>query len=124
MLLPSCRIGRSCCTKERRAQVDGEETIEILDGVVLDRGGLRGAGIGDEDVKAIADDGANLLGKPVGTVRRGEIGGDDIGAAAGLADCRNDGFRLLRAARAMNEHLGAGLRAPVRWRGRCRARRL
>ena len=42
-------------------------------------------------------------------VRRGEIGGDRVGAAAGFADLSNDGFRLLRAASVVDEHLGAGL---------------
>jgi len=42
-------------------------------------------------------------------VRGGEIGGDSVGAAARLADFRDDGFRLLRAAAVTDEHLGAGL---------------
>ena len=43
------------------------------------------------------------------TVRCGEISCDSIGAAAGLADLSDDGFRFLRAASVMDEHLGAGL---------------
>jgi len=50
-------------------------------------------------------------------VRRGEVGGDHIGAAVGVTDLGSDGFHLLGAACAMNEHLGAGLKS---WRGRCR----
>jgi hypothetical protein len=42
-------------------------------------------------------------------VRCCQIGGDGDGAAAGLADFRNDGFSLLRTAAVMHEHLGAGL---------------
>ena len=77
--------------------------------VLLDRCRLGDAGIGDEDVQTIAHDGADLLGELVWPVRRGEIGGDGIGAAAGLADFRDDRFCLLRAAAVMDKHLGAGL---------------
>jgi hypothetical protein len=38
-----------------------------------------------------------------------EISGDSIGTAAGLVDLSNDGFRFLRTASVMDEHLGAGL---------------
>jgi hypothetical protein len=42
-------------------------------------------------------------------VRRGEIGGDGVGAAAGLADFRDDRFCLFRAAAVMDKYLRAGL---------------
>jgi hypothetical protein len=58
---------------------------------------------------AVADDLARPLRELVRPVRRGEIGGGGIGAAAGLADLSDDGFRLLRAASVMDKHLGAGL---------------
>jgi hypothetical protein len=44
----------------------------------------------------------------VRAIRRGEIGGDGIGAATGLADVCDDGVRLLCAAAVMHENLGAG----------------
>jgi hypothetical protein len=53
-------------------------------------------------------DGADLLGKLVRALRRSEIGGDGLGAAAGFADVPDDRFRLLRAAPVMDEHLRAG----------------
>jgi len=95
--------------KERRAHVDREETIEILDAGLFDRRVLGDTGIGNEDIQAITDDGPDLPGELVRPVGRGEIGRDDIGAAAGPADFRNNSFRRLRAARVMDEHLGAGL---------------
>jgi hypothetical protein len=95
--------------EEGCADIDGEEVVEILDRILLDRCGLGCACIGDEDIQAIAHDGANLFGELVRPVRCCQIGGDSDGAAAGLADFRNDGFSLLRTAAVMHEHLGAGL---------------
>ena len=95
--------------EERCADVYAKEAIEILDRVVLDRRRPGDAGIGDKNVQPIAHDRTNLLGELVRPVGRGEIGGDGIGAAAGLADLSDDGFRRLRAASVVDEHLGAGL---------------
>jgi hypothetical protein len=95
--------------EEGRPDVDGEKIVEFLNRIVLDRCGLGDAGIGDEDIQTIAHDGADLLGEPVRPVRRGEIGGDGVGAAAGLTDCRDDRFCLFRAAAVMDKHLSAGL---------------
>jgi hypothetical protein len=39
-------------------------------------------------------------------IRRGEIGSDGVGAAAGLADFRDDGFCLFRAAAVMDKYRG------------------
>jgi hypothetical protein len=89
--------------------VDGEEIVEILNRIVFDRCGLGDAGIGDEDIQTIAHDGADLLGELVRPIRRGEIGSDGVGAAAGLADFRDDRFCLFRAAAVMDKYLGAGL---------------
>ena len=47
--------------EEGRADVDGKEAVEILDRRVLDLRSLGDAGIGDEDVEAVADDGADLV---------------------------------------------------------------
>jgi hypothetical protein len=51
--------------EERRADIDREQTIKILDRGLFDAGGFRHAGIGDENVEPVADDGANLLCQPV-----------------------------------------------------------
>jgi hypothetical protein len=94
--------------KEGRADIDGEEVVEILYRILLDRCGLRCACIGDEDIQAIAHDGANLFGELVRPVRRCQIRGDYVAAAAGLADFRNDDFSLLCTASVVHEHLGTG----------------
>ena len=52
--------------EERRADVDGEQAVEVLDRGVLDRGILRDAGVGDEDVQPVADDAADLGGQLCG----------------------------------------------------------
>jgi hypothetical protein len=65
--------------EEGRPDVDGEEIVEILNRIVLDRCGFGDTGIGD-DVQTIAHDGADLPGEVVWPVRRGEIGGDGVGA--------------------------------------------
>ena len=46
-------------------------------------------------------------------VRRGEVGGDGIGAAAGLPDFRDDGFGLLGAASVMDEHCAPALASAI-----------
>jgi hypothetical protein len=40
--------------EKRRADVDGEETIEVIDLGIFDTGRLRDAGVGDEDVEPLA----------------------------------------------------------------------
>ena len=111
MLLPFARIGRSCCTRKKGARtLTAKSLSKVLDRGFLDGRCFRDPGIRDEDVEAFAYDGADLLGELVRTVRRGEISGDRIGAAASLADLSNDGFGLLRAATVMDKNLGAVLR--------------
>ena len=90
-----------------RADVDGDQGVEILDRGVLDRRGLGDAGVRDEDVEAAADDAANLLGEGVGAVGGGEVGRDRVGVAAGVPDLGDDGFGLRGAAAVVNEDLGA-----------------
>jgi hypothetical protein len=51
----------------RRADVDGKQPVEVLERGVLDAGRLGDAGVGDEDVEAVADDGADLPGQRVRT---------------------------------------------------------
>jgi len=47
---------------KRRADVDGEQVVEVLDRRVFDRRRLGDAGVGHQDVETIADDGADPLG--------------------------------------------------------------
>src|SRR5262249_10540903 len=96
--------------KERRADIDGKETVEILDRVVLDHCGLRGTGIGDEDIQSVANNGANLLGKFMRPVGRGQIGADGIGPAARIANFLYYGGGFAGIAAIMNEHLRTGSR--------------
>ncbi len=91
------------------ADVDGEKIVEIRNCRVLDRRGPGEAGIGDEDVQAIAHDGSDLLGELVRAVRRSQVGGDAIGAAAGLADVGDGHLSFFRAAAVMHENLRSGL---------------
>ena len=95
--------------EERRADVDGEEVVEVLDRGVLDARRLRDAGIGDQDVEPVADDGADPFGQQVRTIRLPQVGADLLGAAAGLADFGDDGVGLLLAVAVVDQHLGAGL---------------
>ncbi len=101
--------------EERRADIDREEPVEILDRGLLDGRRLRDSGIGDEDVQPVADHGADLFGELVRPVRRGKIGGDGVSASAGLADLGDDGFGLLHAAAVVDQnlraHSGEGQRA-------------
>jgi hypothetical protein len=95
--------------KERRADVDCEELIEILDRRFLDGRRFRDARIGDQDVQAISDNVAGLPGKLAGAVRGGEVRRYGIRAATGFAYLRDNAVGFMRAR--------------VRWRGPFRAKR-
>jgi hypothetical protein len=90
--------------------IDGKEIVEILDLHVLDLRRLRDAGVGDQDVEPIADDGADLLGQSVRAVRLSKVGADLVSFAAGLADLGNDGVGFLLTAAEVDQHLRAFLR--------------
>ena len=75
---------------------------------VLDGRCLGYPGIGDEDIEAITDDPANLLGERMRAIWGGEVSSDRIGAAAGVADFRHHSLCLLCAAAIMNEDLCSG----------------
>jgi hypothetical protein len=94
--------------EERSPDIDGEEFVKVFDRRFLNGRRFRDPCIRHKDVETVAHDGPDLLGEPLRTVRCGEISGDSIGAAAGFADLSDDGFRFLRAASVMDEHLGAG----------------
>src|SRR5882672_9149096 len=85
-----------------------DKPVEVLERGVLDAGRLGDAGVGDQDVEAVADDGADLPGQGVRTFGLAQVGTDLFGLAAGLADHGNDGVRLLLAAAVMHQHPGAG----------------
>src|SRR5882757_10272842 len=57
----------------RRADIDREELIEILDGRFLDGRSFRDPCIGDKDVQAISDDTAGLPGELARAIRGREI---------------------------------------------------
>ena len=71
--------------KEGSAYVDGEQLIEILNGVILDRCGFRDTRIGDKNIEAIADDVAGEFCELVRPIGRRQIGRDRVSAATGLA---------------------------------------
>jgi hypothetical protein len=85
------------CEEEGSPDIDGKEFAKVFDRRFLDGRCFRDPRIRDKDVEAVAHDGTDLLGEPVWTVRCGDISGDSIRAAAGLADLSDDGFRFLRA---------------------------
>ena len=95
--------------KIRGAHVDGEQLVEVFDRGVLDAGRLRDAGIGDQNVEAIADDRANLFGQCMRTAGCAQIGDHLFGTAARFPKSRDDGFGLFRAAAVVNQNLRAGL---------------
>ena len=93
----------------RRADVDGEQAVEVLDRHGLERRRVRNPGIGHEDVEPAADDQvAHLRGEDMGAVGRGEIGGDRVGAAAGGADLIDHRFGFVGIAAVMDDDAGAG----------------
>src|SRR5258706_16284120 len=53
----------------RGAHVYCEERVEILDGGFLDTGCLRDTSVSDEDVQAVADNGAHAFGQRVRSIR-------------------------------------------------------
>src|SRR5712672_2021253 len=92
----------------RRADVDCEELIEILDRHFLDGRSFRDPCIGDKDVQAISDDAACLLGKLAGAIRGGKVHRYGIRAATGFAYLCDNTVGFFRAAAVMHENLGAG----------------
>src|SRR4029077_20990076 len=91
----------------RRADVDCEELIEILDGHFLDGRSFRDPCIGDKDVQAISDDAAGLPGKLAGAIRGGKVHRYGIRSATALAYLCDNTVGFLRAAAVMHENLGA-----------------
>jgi hypothetical protein len=62
-----------------------------------------------KDIEAVADDLARPLREPVRPVGRREVDADRVGAAAALANLRDDPLGLFGAAAEMDENLGACL---------------
>ena len=92
----------------RRADVDREELIEILDRRFLDGRGFRDPCIGDKDVQAISDDAAGLLGELAGAIRGGKVHRYGIRSATGLAYLCDNTVGFIRGRAVMHENLGAG----------------
>ena len=94
--------------EERRADVHGEQVVEVLDPGVLDARRLGDAGIGHQDVEPVADNRADPLGQNVRTIGLPQVGTDLLGAAAGLADFGDDGVGFLLAVAVVDQHLRVG----------------
>jgi len=92
-----------------RADVHGEEIVEVLDPGVFDARCLGDAGVDHQDVEPVADNRADPLGQNVRTLRLPQVGTDLLGAAAGLGDFGDDGVGLLLARAVVDQHLRAGL---------------
>ena len=90
----------------RRADIDREELIEILDGHFLDGRRFRDPCIGDKDVQAISDDAAGLPGKLAGAIRGGKVHRYGIRSATAFAYLCDNTLGFLRAAAVMHKHLG------------------
>jgi hypothetical protein len=109
--------------EKRRAHVDGEQSVEILDRRFLYRCRFRHAGVSDKDIEAVADDLARPLCQLVWPVGRREVDADRVRAAAALANLRDDPLGFLGAAAEVYQNLGARLseleraRAPQPARG-------
>ncbi len=94
--------------KERCADVDSEEPVEILDRGFLDGRRFRDSGVGDKDVEAISDYVAGLPGKLAGAVRGGKVCRYGIRSTTCFAYLCDNILGFLRATAVMHENLGAG----------------
>ena len=88
--------------------IDREQAVEIRDRGLLDRCRFRDAGIGNENVEAIADDAAHLSGEIMRTIRSSEIGRNGVGATACAQYLGDYGISLLGAASVVNKDLCPG----------------
>ena len=94
--------------KEGGANVDGEQSIEILNGSIFDGGGFRDPRISDKNIEAIADDVAREFGKLVRPIGSLQIGRDCVAAAAGFAYLGDDSVGFSRATAVMHQDLRTG----------------
>src|SRR5258708_12535817 len=81
--------------------------IEVLNCMVLNRGGFGNSGVGYDDVKAAVNDVANLPGERLGAVSGGEIGRHDFGAAASGANFIQKPVRFLPPPPSMHDYAPA-----------------
>jgi hypothetical protein len=95
--------------KERRANIDREEAIEILNRRLLDARRLRHACVRDENVQSVANDTASLPDQVVSPVRSSTIRRYYLSPPAGVANLGDDGFGFGLAAAIMNKNLCASL---------------
>src|SRR5206468_1311615 len=92
--------------EERRADIDGEQRVEIADGRFFDGCSFGDAGIGDKDVEPIAHNAANLPRELVRAVGSSQIGRDGIGAPAAFTNLRNNVVSLFGTAAVVDKNLG------------------
>src|SRR5258705_6605381 len=93
--------------KERCADIDCEQPVEILDRRFLDARRFQDPCIGDKDIEAISDNTPDLPRKLAGAVRGGKVRRYGIRSAAGFGDLCDNIVGFLRAAAVMHENLGA-----------------
>src|SRR4029077_1336221 len=94
--------------KKGGANVDCEQSVEVLNGGVFDGGGFRDPSISDKDIEAIADDIAGEFRKLVRPISRRQIGRDCVTAAASFAYLGDYTVGFSRATSVMDENLRTG----------------
>jgi hypothetical protein len=95
--------------KVGNTDVHREDRVKVLDGRLLERGAPRYARIGDDDVQAATNDEAGSLGQEMRSVRRTQIGGNEVSLPDGLTDFGENRRRFAFARAVMEQHLGASL---------------
>jgi hypothetical protein len=83
--------------KERRANIDSEKAVEILNSRVLNVRRLCYACVRDEDIQPVANDTANLPRQVVWPGQSSEIRRQGLGPAAAVANLSDDGFGFATA---------------------------
>lgn len=94
--------------EKRRTNVHRKQVVEIFDRGLLDGHRLRDPRIGNENVEAISDDCANLLGERVWSARFSQVNPNLLGLAACTVYFDNDRGGLFAAAAVVDHHLSAG----------------
>jgi hypothetical protein len=94
--------------KERRADIHGEQPVEIRHRLILDRRRGGDPSAGDENIEPGADPFANRRGELMRSIEGGEIGAERVGLAASVANGGGDGFGFVPAAAIMNDDARAG----------------
>ena len=95
--------------EERCADVDSEHAVEVFDGLRLDAGGYRNAGVGDKNVELAANELADFRREFVRAIGRQQVGADSIGLAAGFAYFGDQRIGILGGIAIVNDDAGAGM---------------